>query len=345
MLNIIAFYRAKDYEEAELVYYSRFPNTASGASLDRLCPFVGISRNAATPAQFQVQVTGEAGTTVPLEFLVATAGGVEFYNTTETAIAENSTTCTIVVECTEAGTIGNVAYADITEIVNPEAGISSVIGKSLVTVGKDEESDLDLRKRIISAGEGLGSCNEAAIRASLMRIPTVTSATIVVNDTDTTDSAGNLPHSIACYVAGGDGHSQEIAEAIFATKPVGIKTNGATSVDITDEGGYSHTIKYNSITNTEVTVKISIKTNNYFEGDSGISKIQDNIKHYINGLGVGGDVILSALYGYIYSVTGVEKVTSLTLSTDGTTFGSNDITISSLQNASCSTVNVTVVTA
>lgn len=343
-LNIMAFFRAKDYEEAEMIYYARFFNTASGTSLDRLCPFVGISRNSSTPAQFQVEVTGEAGTTVPIGFIVATASGVEFYNTTETTIAENETTCTIVVECTEAGTIGNVAFADITEIVNPEAGISSVIGTGIVSVGKEEESDSELRKRMAKAGEGLGSSNEVAIKAALLRVPSVSSAAVVVNDTDETDEAGNLPHSIACYVAGGIGHSQEIAEAIFATKPVGIKTNGSTSVEVIDDGGYSHTIKYSAIADTEITVKISIKTNANFEGETGITKIQNNIKNYINSLGVGNDVIHSAMYGYIYSVVGVEKVTSLTLSNDGTTFDASDITISALQNASCSTVEVTRVT-
>ena len=34
---------AKAWESLEVCYYARFPNTATGASLDRLCPFAGIS--------------------------------------------------------------------------------------------------------------------------------------------------------------------------------------------------------------------------------------------------------------------------------------------------------------
>ena len=344
IINIMAYARAKDHEEAELLYYSRFPNTAKDINLDRLCPFVGVTRNVATPAQYEVTVTGDSGTTIPLEFLVATESGIEFWNTTETTIEEGSTTCTIVVECTENGTFGNVPPEEITEIVNPEAGIDSVLGNQVVSVGKDEESDYELRERIVEAGEGGGSCNEASVIASLLKVPTVTSATVIVNDTDTTDEYGNLPHSIACYVAGGNDYSQEIGEAIFSSKPLGIKTNGTTTVNVIDSGGYTHEIKYNNMRSVTVYVKITITTNRYFKGEIGINEIKENIMNYINSLGFGEDVILSALYGYIYSVEGIAKVDSLQLSTDGTTYSNNDIAITDLQCATCTSVTVTEVT-
>lgn len=44
-IRIGAYDLSKAYEDIENVYYARFPNTASGISLDRLCVFVGISRN------------------------------------------------------------------------------------------------------------------------------------------------------------------------------------------------------------------------------------------------------------------------------------------------------------
>lgn len=336
ILKIMAFVRAKDHEEAELIYYSRFPNTASGTNLDRLCPFVGITRNPATPARYTVTVTGEAGTVIPIGFLVSTESDIEFYNTTEETI--ENTTCEIVVECTTAGIIGNVAVSDIVEIVNPEAGIDSVIGSSIVSLGEDEESDYELRSRILQTGEGAGSCNEASIRAALMKVPTVTTATVLVNETDETDEYGNPPHSISCYVAGGTGYEEEIGKAIFATKPVGIPTSGTNSVTITDDGGYPHTIKYNTMQTVPIVVAISISTTADYEGETGAAEIQKNIREYINGLGFGGDVILSALYGHIYSVKGVAKVTTLTING-----GTSDVSITELQCANCDTVNVTEV--
>ena len=42
----------------------RSPNTASGISLDRICPFAGITRNPATYAQHSVKITGAAGVVI-----------------------------------------------------------------------------------------------------------------------------------------------------------------------------------------------------------------------------------------------------------------------------------------
>ena len=49
------------YQELEQCYYARFPNTASGQSLDRLVAFAAISRNPATPAYHNITFTGTAG--------------------------------------------------------------------------------------------------------------------------------------------------------------------------------------------------------------------------------------------------------------------------------------------
>lgn len=339
-IRIIAYDRAKAEEEAEAIYYARFPNTASGISLDRLCPFVGISRNPATPSQYEVTVTGTAGYTVPYGFLVATESEIEFYNTQDTVIGENGT-CKIIVECTISGTMGNVPYNEITEIVNPEADIETIAGAKVVTVATDTESDYELRQRFNQAGVGLGSCNKTAIESALIRVPTVTSATVIVNDTDSTDSAGRPARSFTAYVAGGTGYEEQIAETIFDKKPIGIKTYGDISQQITDESGSTHTIKFSRTTNVNVTVKVAIKTTAEYEGTTGANEIKTNIQEYINGLGVGNEVIFTELYSCIYAVTGVKKVTSLQVSTNGgTSYTTDDIAITQYQNAVCESVTV-----
>lgn len=56
-LRINAYDQAIAEEEIEKVYYARFPNTASGQSLDRLLIFAGISRNPALSAVYSVRVS------------------------------------------------------------------------------------------------------------------------------------------------------------------------------------------------------------------------------------------------------------------------------------------------
>ena len=58
-LRINAYDQAQEYEDIGAVYFARFPNTATGESLDRLCVFGGISRNPATEAQHTIQVYGD----------------------------------------------------------------------------------------------------------------------------------------------------------------------------------------------------------------------------------------------------------------------------------------------
>lgn len=342
-IRINAYDTAIAEEEIETLYYSMSPDTATGNALDRFsCPFVGISRLQATAARYSVEVTGTAGTEIPYGFLVSTESKITYYNTNATTIGESGKV-TITVDCETLGVIGNVSPQEIKEVVNP-IGDVTVIGVELINAGTDTEDDVALRKRFEQARDGLGSCNANAIRAALLRVPTVISAGVIENDTDNTDSSGRPAHSFECYVAGGENYHDQIAEAIFSKKPIGVKTHGSQSVDIVDESGTTRTIKFSHTENVTVYVQISIKTNVNFEGENGIEQIKNNIQSYINSLGVGESVIVSSLYGKIHAVSGVADVTVLQLSTDGTTWQSSNIDISKWQKAQCTSVTVTEVT-
>ena len=341
-IRLNAYDQAEAEETAEKIYYARFPNSASGTSLDRICTFVGISRNPASAAKYTVEVNGTAEAEIPIGFLVGTESGINYYNTMTTVLDKNGKGV-ITVECTQTGEMGNVNYAEISQIVNPVAEVTSIAGIGVVTSGTEIESDYSLRKRFEQAREGLGSCNENAIRAALLRISTVTSAGVIVNDTDTTDESGRPPHSFECYISGGENYHEEIAKTIFDKKPLGIKTCGDITVSILDEGGYPHEIKFSPTYDIDVRVKISITTNVNYEGEKGREDITDNIMTYINGLGVGNDVILSSLYGQIHAVAGVTEVKALTLSTDGTTYSTNNINVDEWEIARCISVDITEV--
>lgn len=340
-IRINAYDEALLSEEMELVYYSIFPNTAQGVSLDRLCTFAGISRNPATAARFNVTVKGTSGTTVPMGFLVGTESGITYYSNKDVVIETNGT-AVLEVDCTENGEIGNVAPQDIIQIINPAANVEEIVTAELVYNGEETESDYALRKRFETARDGLGACNEPSIIAAIMRVPTVESVGIITNETDETVS-GRPPHSFECYVSGGVNYHKEIAEAIFDKKPIGIKTTGDESYSITDAGGNSYTVYFSHTSTIDVYVKIKIDVNTQFEGDSGIDEIKNNIASYIENLGVGGSVILSALYGEIHSVAGVEEVKSLELSTDGTTWTTSNISADNYENCICKQVTIEVI--
>ena len=340
-LRINAYDQAQAEETIESVYYARFPNTASGQSLDRLLVFGGITRNPAEAACYTVKVTGAAGYVVPVGFLVGTDTELTYYCTQEATIGDDGT-CTIEVSCTEAGIIGNVNASAINKVTNPDVNITAVEGVECISAGRDEENDTDLRKRLKAAISGAGSCNEDAIRAALLRIPTVQYAAVISNDTDAVDDDGRPAHSFECYVLGGDDYEQEIAEAIFAKRPIGIQTVGDNSVTITDASGNERVVKYSKSLNVQITVRVRIKTAPTYPSD-GAARIYEGVAGYINGLGIGNSLVHSALYGYIYRVTGVTEVTDLELSTDGgSTYGTDNIAVPEHGVAVCANVNVEV---
>lgn len=341
-LRINAYDQALAEEEIEQVYYARFPNTASGQSLDRLLVFAGISRNPAAAAEYRVKVTGEAGYVIPAGFLFATDTELTYGTMQEYTIGEDGTV-TVDVVCTAAGTIGNLTSpAAISRILNPDASIASAQGVELVEAGLDVESDADLRFRFMAAVEGAGSCNENAIRASILRVPTVQFAAVISNNTGEVDAEGRPPHSFECYVLGGDDYEQEIAEAIFDKRPIGIQTVGDKAVTITDITGTQRVVNYSPAQKVQITVRAVIKTTPAFASE-GVEKVQTAVAAYINGLGIGNSLVLSAIYGYIYGVLGVAEVTTLELSTDGgSTYNTSNVAVAEYGIAVCAGVNVEV---
>lgn len=330
---------ADAYEAQEIIYYSRFPHTATGQSLDRLMPFAGITRNAATPAEHEIKFTGTAGYEIPVGFLVGTTGDEEFYLVNAVVLDENGVGNGIV-QCTEAGEIGNVALGTITEIVNPGVDVSAIEHVKVEILGKATESDADLRKRFELAIQGTGSGTPTAIRGTIMRINGVTGCLVVENNTSETVD-GRPPHSFEVFVYAPDTLDQEIAQAIFSKKPLGIQVVGDVSVEIQDVAGNPQIIKFSRVSETVVYIKITIATDGDFELD-GADQIKAALAEYINNLSTGEDVVFTSLYKYIFGIAGVRDVTSLGISTDGATYNATNVTMDVSHVARISTANIEV---
>lgn len=184
-IRIGAYDLSKAYEDIENVYYARFPNTASGISLDRLCVFVGISRNPATYAEYSLKVYGEAGTEVEEIIVCGDNPDIVFHNIEPFTIGDTGI-ASITVQCDTIGTTGN--GITINAIVNPIANIDSVGNSSQTQEAEETESDYDLRRRIAQAIEGVGGSSLNAIRAAVLQVATVKSVSIMENATNETDS-------------------------------------------------------------------------------------------------------------------------------------------------------------
>lgn len=344
-IRIIAYELAAEYETLENTYYARFPNTASGVSLDRLCVFAGITRNPATYARHNIKVTGTADTTVGMGgLIVGNEDNITFYNENDFTIGSDGTV-NIIVAAVDSGTGGNVDNIDT--IVNPVTGVTSIEYIGLEEAGEDIESDYDLRKRFSVAVAGAGACNEDAIRGYIARISGIESVVIVTNDTNEADSDGRPAHSFEVYIYGGEGQEQEVADAIFLKKPLGIKAittetgNNAVTKTVTDQGGFSHSISFSRVTEVAIDINVSIKTNSSYT-TSGAAAIKNNLVEYVSGIGVGGSVVTSAMYSHVFEVTGVTEVVSITQAKSGQTASTATISCSMNEVPITSATNITV---
>lgn len=329
------------YEILEMIYYARFPNTATGVSLDRLCPFAGISRNPATYAVHKVRFTGTAGENVPEGFEVSTVDGdLTFHTYDALQIGENGFVDGLVY-CEEAGVIGNVAIGKIDTIVNPDANVDEIEHLGVEEYGEDIESDSALRDRFNATINGSGAATAASISGAVARVALVDGVAVVENDTDETVD-GIPPHSFECFVLSPESQDTLVAEAIFSKKPLGIKAVGDVAVEIVDDSSITHTVRFSRTIQRDIYIKLTVNVNNYFESD-GKEQIKSYIAEYINTLKNGENVYLSSIYGYIYKAAGVVNVSSITMSTDGATYSTGNIEISDKEVAIVDVANIEVV--
>lgn len=325
------------YETLEDLYYSSFPNTARGQSLDRLGPFAAVSRNQATQARIEVKIKGTVGESVPSAFLLK-SDKTSFYVVNEYVIGSNGEVVAIA-NCVDDGVVGNISNGERLDIQNPRMGIDSVEFIRIVQNGEELESDKDFRIRFANSLAGAGSSTESAIKGAIYRVPLVDGVSVIDNNSDTASSIP--PHSFACYVLAPESQYDEIAKAIFDKKPLGIQCIGDIERTVYDAWGKPHTVKFFATSKAELKISMQIKTNQYFES-SGISQIKDNIANFINNLANGSDVYYTSVFGYIHNVTGVVSVIDLKICKIGQNPGNSDIAIGEQEIARIDVSNISV---
>lgn len=325
------------YETLEDLYYSSFPNTARGQSLDRLGPFAAVSRNQATQARIEVKIKGTVGESVPSAFLLK-SDKTSFYVVNDYTIDSNGEVVAIA-NCVDDGVVGNISNGERLDIQNPRMGIDSVEFIRIVQNGEELESDKDFRIRFANSLAGAGSSTESAIKGAIYRVPLVDGVSVIDNNSDTVSSIP--PHSFACYVLAPESQYDEIAKAIFDKKPLGIQCIGDIERTVYDAWGKPHTVKFFATSKAELKISIQIKTNQYFES-SGISQIKDNIANFINNLANGSNVYYTSVFGYIHNVTGVVSVVDLKICKIGQTPGNSDIAIGEQEIARIDVSNISV---
>lgn len=343
LLQIYALELHNLWQQLEAVYYSAYLHTASGDSLDDVVALLGFRREPARRATgtvtFSRSTPADRDVVIPKGTRVATSdGSVVFRTTGAVTLAAGETSVDAPVEAEEPGAKGNVAANTITKLIDPVTGIESVNNTEPTSGGRDKETDAALRLRVWRQLAGAGRGTLAAIKASVAKVEGVRAVKVEENDTmnDGTASGGLPPKSFRVTVHGGD--DDAVAQAIFDAKPAGIRAYGDVVGTAYDQDGNAYTIHFARPTVVPIYVDVSITSDG-----SAISTqdVKDAVKAYVNGLGIGDDVIYAKVVAAVMNIPGVVDAT-VYIDTTSPPAGQNNIAIGDAEVAETDDDKITV---
>lgn len=207
MIGIVAERYALLYEILESVNQASYPETSFGTQLDDLAALNNLTRDPATYSEVVLQFTRSndketgtveipAGTTVQQNV----NSSVYWVVTIPSSIPQGSDTGNILAQASVTGP--NSALADtLTYMSSVPTNVASVTNPSDATLGSNVETDAEFKSRRRVSLAKPSTTTASGIRTALLNMPQVSTASVVVNDTDATDAEGRPPHCFESYVS------------------------------------------------------------------------------------------------------------------------------------------------
>jgi uncharacterized phage protein gp47/JayE len=223
-------------------------------------------------------------------------------------LGEGAAACDIEAESVNTGPIAGLA-GTITVITTPVAGWSSVTNFLDADLGRDEETDPDLRIRREDELGGNNTGPAEAIRESVLAVDGVTGCTVYENMDNVTDADGVPAYHMEIVVLGGD--DAEIAQAIHESKSGGSALHGTTTENVEDAQGLTKVIKFTRPDEIEIYVIANVVKNPATYPSDGDDQIAALLLAAGNEYAAGRDVYSRALSAICFQVTGVLNVTTL----------------------------------
>lgn len=230
----------------------------------------------------------------------------------------------------------------LTQISTPILGWDSVTNPFAGVPGSEEETDEELRFRF-SLNKYISAVNiNESLYSALVNIAGVIEVRIVENNTGTYDPVFDLPgHSFKPIVLGGDVDS--IGQAIWLNQPLGIGSEGNTSVEIIDSQLFPHEIHFERPDAVPIYIEIEIESTGALTANAEAS-IKASLLNYFSAMRLGEEVVYSRLFTPINETPGFQ-VNSLTIGTDPLVLGTTNITLAYNQYATINTddIDITIV--
>lgn len=227
-------------------------------------------------------------------------------------------------------------------------GWTSVNNVNDAVTGRDIATDEELRVLRVAELAGDGGGTQNAIRAHLLQITGVLSATVFVNNTDYTDVNGMPPHSVEAMVltqwSANPTDDQVIVNSLFGDVGGGIATYSfaGTNGTATDSQGNTWIVYYSRPAEIPIYVAVQLTKDPLQYPANGDALVAQAIATYGAAQSVGKDAVSSSLLAQAFSVIGVLDVTQCFIGTAPTPSTPTTVPISTRQLATYSTTNINV---
>ncbi|MCK5615309.1 baseplate J/gp47 family protein [Candidatus Pacearchaeota archaeon] len=293
-------------------------NTEVQTVLNNLSNLSGIVVTGSFAADFVVTFDSADGNTPQNLITVADntldAGGSVTVTITETTAGEYQGT----VDMTAPETGPIIANANtLTVIDTPISGLTSTFNPEDAEVGGNIESDSEFRIRRNNRLQISLAGPLEAIKTAILVLNDIEGSVQLEdvrgfeNVEDITDARGIPAHAFEMFVfqAGAvTTRDQEIRQAIFDSKPAGIKPHGDVSGTVTDSQGFDHTIKFSRPTEVDIYLELDLTVTSDYPAD-GDDQVKAVMILWGDALGTGQDVIIyPSLVAQLDSIPGITDV-------------------------------------
>lgn len=236
-------------------------------------------------------------------------------------LENTSNPVTVTVTETTAGAFPNVAMSmtaleegptearanTLTVIETVIAGWDSVSNPVDAVLGRNVETDAELRLRRRRSLANPGAATVEAIRSRLLQLDEVLACVVYQNITMVTDVFGRPPKSFEAVVLGGQ--DADIADALWLVAPAGIEMFGGVTVPILDSQGFTQDIYFSRPTPVPIWLEIDLVTTPEFPLN-GEDAVVDNVLEFSRvTFSIGDGVVTVKLVCPIIDVQGIVDLT------------------------------------
>lgn len=279
------------YMQAAWTEKQCFPQTAGGEYLDHHAALRGLERKKAARAEgslrFSVKEAAQDAITIPAGTVCMTAGLVRFETLEEGRLEAGALAVEVPAAAVETGSAGNAAAGTVVQMAVAPVGIAACTNPEAFAGGSDDESDEELRTRVMETYRRLSNgANAAFYKKKAMSFDEVVSAVVLPRargvgtvDVVITSREGVPDEELLEQVRSCFDEVREIAVDVTVLKPE------TQTVD----------------------VSVSVKAAENYDSQTVLEQAAQALSGYFDGTRLGKDVLRAELGAAVYAVEGVEN--------------------------------------